>query len=118
MEKAQSHALLVVALSVLAVVVLFAGVRLLAPRRVEPPADFAGLAVAAARRVEAYGVRHGGFKQLRLDSVFTAMPPGTGLQVAGDSTGATVVILHDKQMRCSIRLTYGKPLTQPLCTEP
>jgi hypothetical protein len=119
MEKVHSQAVLVVALSVaLVAVALFAGVRLLAPRRVEPAADFAGLAVAVARRVEAYGTRHRSFQHLRLDSVFTAMPPGTGLEVTGDSTSATVVILHDKQVRCSVRLAYGKPLTQPQCTAP
>ena len=111
-----SHAALLVALNVaLAAAALFVGVRRLAPRRADAAVDFAQLAVAAARQVEAYGARHGGFRGLRADSVLVALPPGTGLRVIGDSTGATVVVLHDGQARCSIRVTRGGPLTQPRC---
>jgi hypothetical protein len=113
-----SHAILLVALSVaLAAVALFAGARLLAPRREEPAVDFAGLAAAAARRVEAYGAQHGNFRHLRADSVLVALPPGSALRVNGDSTGATVTILHDGRARCSVRITRGAPLTQPRCRD-
>jgi hypothetical protein len=103
---------------ILAAVALFAGVRLLAPQRGDPAVDFAELAVAAARRVEAYGARHGGFQHLRTDSVLAGLPPGVGLRVNADSTAATIVVLNDGRARCSIRVTRGQPLTQPRCTDP
>jgi hypothetical protein len=112
-----SHTAAAVALNVaLAAIAVFAGLRLLAPRRVEPEIDFAGLAVAAARRVEGYAVRHDSFRHLRADSVLIDLPPGAGLRVSADSSSATVVILHDGQARCSIRVTRGERLTQPQCT--
>jgi hypothetical protein len=102
---------------ILAAVGLVAGVRLLAPHRDDPAVDFAELAVAAARRVEAYGARHGGFRHLRTDSVLAGLPPGVGLRVSADSAAATIVVLSDGQARCSIRVTRGQPLTQPRCTD-
>jgi hypothetical protein len=113
-----SRAILLVVLNVvLAAVALFAGVRLLAPRRPEPAIDFAGLAVAAARRVEAYGARHRGFRHLRTDSLLVDLPPGVGLRVSADSARATVFILHDGQERCRVAITHGEPLAQLGCAE-
>jgi hypothetical protein len=102
---------------ILAAVALFAGVRLLAPQRDGPAVDFAEVAVAAARRVEAYGARHGGFRHLRTDSVLVGLPPGVGLRVSADSAAATILILNDGRARCSIRVTHGQPLTQPRCLD-
>jgi hypothetical protein len=113
-----SYGLLLVALTAaLAGAVLFAGVRLLAPQREEPPTtDFAELAAVAARRVEDYGARHDGFRHLSADSLIVALPPGAGLRVSGDSARAVVVILRDGRPRCSVHITRGEPLTQPRCT--
>jgi hypothetical protein len=113
-----SQGLLLVVLTVgLAAVALFASVHLLAPRREEPPIDFAGLAVAAARQVERYGTRHRGFQHLHVDSVLVTMPPGAGLRISGDSTSTTVAVLYDGRVRCSIRVNQGERLSQPRCTE-
>jgi hypothetical protein len=114
-----THVVAAVVLNViLAAIALFAGLRLLAPQRNAPAVDFAELAVAAARRVEAYGARHGGFRHLRTDSVLVGLPPGVGLRVSADSAVATIVVLDDGRARCSMRVTRGQPLTQPHCTDP
>ena len=114
-----SYGLLLVALTAaLAGAVLFAGVRLLAPQREEPPTDFAALAVAVARRAADYGARHGSYRHLKAESVLVALPPGVGLRVAADSTDSTrvgVVILRDGRPQCSVRVTRGEPLPQPRC---
>src|ERR687883_393527 len=106
-----SCGLLLVAVSVvLAVAALFAGVRLLAPRRGEPPTDFAELAVTAAQRVADYGVRHGNYRHLKADSVLVALPPGVGLRIAADSTDsarALVVVLRRGRPWCEVRITRG-----------
>jgi len=95
---------------------LFGIPRLLAPRRSASDVDFAALAVAAARRVEDYGARHGGFSQLRPESVLVALPAGAGLRVSQDSVSATVAVLHDGRPRCTMRVVRGEPLRQPTCT--
>ena len=114
-----SCGLLLVMLSiVLAVAALFAGVHLLAPRRDEPPTDFAELALTAAQRVADYGVRHGNYRRLSADSVLVALPPGVGLRVAADSADsarALVVVLRKGRPWCAVRVTRGEPLTQPRC---
>jgi hypothetical protein len=100
---------------VIAVAALYMAPRLLAPRRDEPATDFAGLAVAAARRIQDYGARHGDFRGLRADSVMVALPAGTGLRVSESGTSATVTVLRDGRARCSVHLRYGETLTQPRC---
>ena len=116
METRSWHGLAFVALNVvIGALALYMALRLLAPRREEPATDFAGIAVAAARRIQEYGVRHGTFRGLRAESVMVALPPATGLRVSESGTRATVTVLRDGRARCSVHLKYGDALTQPRC---
>ncbi len=116
METRAWHGVLFVAVNIfIAVGALYLALRLLAPRREEPATDFAVIAVAAARRIQDYGARHGDFRALRADSVMVALPPGTGLRVSESGTSATVTVLRDGRAQCSVHLKYGEALKQPRC---